>query len=393
MESILPRRLSYDWWGVLALVIAIYLSINLDVPVINKGFAGTYIIVPALWCLVAVLVLWLPKYRAAGKSNLLMPFVVVAATIAISQIAISIFGGLVSSFGNSPYDHSVRGIIQNLFYVGSALAGMEFSRAWLLNHNTRQYVFLKLTLISVVYALITIPLTQIKSVEADLGSVEFVSSTCLPALAESILASYLVLAAGPIPSLVYRGILLAFHWFCPILPDLEPMTQSLIGTAIPIMGLIAAQKIYLPRRKKITKRKSSANEKGIPFSWIAVSIIAVIIVWFSVGVFGYSPTAIISGSMQPELKVGDIVVVEDVSQSLVDNLQPGDIIEFTEGKGVPIVHRIIEIDEEGNFITKGDANSKPDTDPVTPQEVRGKVVYTIPKLGWVAIGIKEMFLW
>ena len=43
------------------------------------------------------------------------------------------------------------------------------------------------------------------------------------------------------------------------------------------------------------------------------------------------------------------------------------------------------------FITKGDANSEPDVDPVMPDQVTGKVVFTIPKLGWIPIFFKTIF--
>ena len=58
------------------------------------------------------------------------------------------------------------------------------------------------------------------------------------------------------------------------------------------------------------------------------------------------------------------------------------------------MHRVIEIQEVGDakfFITKGDANRNPDSDPVIPENVVGKLVFTIPKIGWVAIAVKGFF--
>ena len=103
------------------------------------------------------------------------------------------------------------------------------------------------------------------------------------------------------------------------------------------------------------------------------------------------PTTVISGSMRPSLDVGDVVIVGKVP---VDTIEPGDIIQFREAEGIATVHRVVEIQEiEGNmvFITQGDDNREPDPNPVLAANVVGKVIFNIPKVGWVAIAVKEFF--
>jgi len=53
-----------------------------------------------------------------------------------------------------------------------------------------------------------------------------------------------------------------------------------------------------------------------------------------------------------------------------------------------VIHRVIEIREtEGSkfFITKGDANDNPDIAPVSPEQVKGRVMLNVPRLGWVTL--------
>jgi signal peptidase len=111
----------------------------------------------------------------------------------------------------------------------------------------------------------------------------------------------------------------------------------------------------------------------------------VLIIWFSVGVFSYFPTAIVSGSMSPEIGVGDVVIVK---REPAGAIEVGDVIQFRDGD-LRIAHRVVEIgeDEAGGkvFWTKGDANKNRDADPVLPEQVIGRVVYKIPKVGWVTI--------
>ena len=57
-----------------------------------------------------------------------------------------------------------------------------------------------------------------------------------------------------------------------------------------------------------------------------------------------------------------------------------------------VIHRVTEVAQGGSeklFVTKGDANSNPDIEPVFQSQVRGKVVLTIPKLGWAVIAAQS----
>lgn len=103
------------------------------------------------------------------------------------------------------------------------------------------------------------------------------------------------------------------------------------------------------------------------------------------------PTVIYSGSMRPSIDVGDIVIVSKVP---IDEVQKGDVIQYkTQNMSIPIVHRVQEIYDEGDnvfFITKGDANDNSDSEPVLSENVMGKVVFNLPKIGWIPIFFKDM---
>lgn len=95
--------------------------------------------------------------------------------------------------------------------------------------------------------------------------------------------------------------------------------------------------------------------------------------------------------MQPSFDVGDIVIISEVP---VEEIQTGDIIQYkTENSTIPVIHRVFEIQEEDNvkiFITKGDDNDEPDSYPVYAEQIMGKAVFTVPKIGWIPITFKEM---
>lgn len=97
--------------------------------------------------------------------------------------------------------------------------------------------------------------------------------------------------------------------------------------------------------------------------------------------FGYSEYTVVTGSMEPELPVGSLVLVKSVE---AEELEEGDIISYSKGPGdqAVITHRIIKNDREnGEIITKGDANQAEDLEPVKYDFVIGKVEKSFPGLG------------
>ncbi len=124
--------------------------------------------------------------------------------------------------------------------------------------------------------------------------------------------------------------------------------------------------------------------------WVIITGISVAIIWFSIGLFPIHPATVYSGSMRPAMDAGDIVIIAKVTP---DTIKPGDVVQFRE-EDYTVMHRVVEIVEiEGStfFITKGDANNNPDTNPVIPENVVGKVIFTIPRIGWIAIVVKGFF--
>ena len=87
-------------------------------------------------------------------------------------------------------------------------------------------------------------------------------------------------------------------------------------------------------------------------------------------VFGYSFAVVVSGSMEPEIQVSDVVIVQ--SQK---DYQKNDIITFCDTlTGDYVTHRIIFVSQDGTFLTKGDNNDSDDKLAIPQEAVVGKVV-------------------
>lgn len=102
---------------------------------------------------------------------------------------------------------------------------------------------------------------------------------------------------------------------------------------------------------------------------------------------------VISGSMEPTFRRGDVIFLTNTSEPI----RVSDIIVFKiEGRDIPIVHRVVKLNKNGNgtirFLTKGDNNPVDDRvlyPPgqlwLTPRDVVGKVQGHIPYAGMFTI--------
>lgn len=103
-------------------------------------------------------------------------------------------------------------------------------------------------------------------------------------------------------------------------------------------------------------------------------------------VFGCKSMAVVSGSMEPAIPVGSIIIVNEVES---EELEVGDVISYKMSGGTMVTHRIVSIDTENSCVTtKGDANDVEDGNPVAFNDIVGKEVFHVPYLGYLSIYIK-----
>ena len=98
--------------------------------------------------------------------------------------------------------------------------------------------------------------------------------------------------------------------------------------------------------------------------------------------------SVLSGSMEPALNVGGVVIIKPVEET---DITTGDIVAYRSGESI-ITHRVMNVVEgqdQPSFITKGDANEDFDVAPVSASSVIGKVVFDIPYLGYLSSFIKS----
>jgi signal peptidase len=168
-----------------------------------------------------------------------------------------------------------------------------------------------------------------------------------------------------------------------------------MNVIIPVVGFVAVEQIVNPirlielglRNRIEATAKSRKRRNYSSMSWIATTLIILVLLWGTSGLMGIKPSVVASGSMTPALEVGDMSISTKVNP---DAIRLGDVIQYVKD-GEVIIHRVIEIQGIGKdakvFITKGDANAVPD-DPVPQAAVLGKTILIVPKVGWISIYLR-----
>lgn len=136
----------------------------------------------------------------------------------------------------------------------------------------------------------------------------------------------------------------------------------------------------------LSSRSGKKGGKALPaFCNILGTLILVAVILSCLPVFvprlmGYQIFNVVSGSMAPEIPVGSILYVDEVSPT---DVKEGDVIAYQSGDSV-ITHRVVENDVvEGEFTTKGDANASEDLHAIPYNSLVGLVVRHYPYLGFL----------
>lgn len=121
------------------------------------------------------------------------------------------------------------------------------------------------------------------------------------------------------------------------------------------------------RLPRIATLRSWFGPAAVALATFSIVVLVTLASWAFVPVlFGWSPMAISSGSMQPHIDIGDVVVVDPYDGR---DLDPGIIVTYHEA-GRLVTHRIVEVTDDG-YVTKGDANRQPDSTTLVSDNIVG----------------------
>lgn len=214
----------------------------------------------------------------------------------------------------------------------------------------------------------------------------------LPKIAESLLLTYLSLNGGYLLNFAYSIPKTLALILLPIFPNIDWFFQTALEyiLLVVIFLFVNYETIIKNKKKKRRDIRSENPLKTIPYIFFVIFLVS-----FITGLLPLRPLAIVSNSMIPEFKRGDVCIVKKVNtKEQIRKIRVGDIIQY-QGNNQVIVHRVIKIEANAlniQFIAKGDNNKEQDILPVEEEQILGIVKYKIPYLGYPSVLFSELIL-
>ncbi len=354
------------------------------IPVLVNNFLNLYtlIINPGFWLFIFIVT----KLFFDNKKRFRFKEEKIQTTLIISIIysVVFFFAGLLFGYGNSPYSHSLIGIITNIWVYLIVVFFKEAVRTNLVNNHKKivHYLF-----IIILFTLLDLNYYNFASNFINGETIfKYLFSVFLISLFKNCLLVYLSYYGGLGLNLSYLVPILIVQLFIPILPDYNWFILLLFELIFIIIVFFNINRLNFKRNRFISRRKV----KRLSWQFGIFIFINVFIALFIIGVFKYMPIVIMSNSMSELILRGDIVVIEKIEDK--KSVQVNDIISYRLNNTY-IIHRVIDIKKMNSqtfFITKGDNNQFPDSKLVSEQQVTGIVKLKIPKLGYPSVVLGEI---
>ena len=290
--------------------------------------------------------------------------------------------GLIIGFLSNSYSLKFESIFNNIFCILVSIISLEVFRYTFISANKDNKV--SIAILTILLMLFDINFVIKEGAFSSLEtSFHFITVSVLPIIMKNIMCSYLTYYTDYKASLIYRIVMDLYIYVAPIQPDLNDFVLSIVNLVLPFLVIMYCNSgIY----EKDNVQEHTFGQKFIKLVDVPFIIILIL---FSLMIFNIGPYRLIgieTASMTPKIKVGDAVVVEkNVNTS---ELKEGDIIAYRADSGIIIVHRIINVNSDDTFTTKGDFNNTADSKYVSPSQVVGKVKMKIPFIAYPKVIFK-----
>ena len=289
--------------------------------------------------------------------------------------------GYFIGFTKSIYGFNIKTILTNIFPLLITIPALELLR-YIINSRTNNKIgliilsYIAFTLIS-----ITILLANLFKGTPNLTYIiEQFGIYIIPLCSTNILATYLSIKVGYKSNIVFRYLMELPTFILPIFPKFGNYIESVLKISLPIFFLL-----WLYSRLKQNEIKKAVlieKKKMMTISRLLLLLFSLIVVYFICGLFRFHALVIATGSMQPSINVGDIVIVDKIDNRKKE-YKEGEVITYQKDNFL-ICHRIIKVTKSGEttlYETKGDNNDSPDQLLVEQDKVLGSVKYKIKYIG------------
>lgn len=338
----------------------------------------------AVWGGMLAFFLLAPRLRAPGSGRLRGHVIGMAAVGAAIFLGVPfLLAAMTKTLAASPYDRSLPGIFYNLLRTVPGLCVLELTRGFAVSAIYAGPPHLRRTKTAAVYLLLLMaafPFARLGAVKDARDAFYLGAQYLFPLMAQGAALMMLALRGGASACLAFAVIPPVFRYIFPVLPSLPWLPVCVWDMLLPVGLLLLA---FDAGREAPRRVRRESRTSRIAFGVALAAVVG--LCWFSAGVFGVRPLVVLTGSMEPGIMPGDVVLVRRFTQeSEINALQVGDVINFQKDD-INVTHRIVSIltDEAGNltFYTKGDNNDSQDGAALMPNDINGRIIRVVPKVG------------
>jgi len=311
-----------------------------------------------------------PNYK--GQHALLMAVFGVALYITVF-VLLGIFFG----FGQNIMVTSIGWWMNSLWTFGPFSIASEILRHRLIRDT-------KVNKSTAMVALVTVVFTFAQLQMHYFSGLDMFFNTIAPIIILNVILSYMAIDGTLSALIILRCLFVLPPLLLPILPDVPNEVWVLFLHGILILTA------YLYYKFKDEKKRREIREPFIKKHAGPIVVFGILIA-FSMGFFPIVPSVVLTDSMAGAVDRGSVALI----RKTFDEIEEGDIIQFRSDRNLMVIHRVIEIrtDLFGNpyFITKGDANDRPDSSPVPLDQVTGVVFGSFRHIGMVRVWTYQIF--
>lgn len=361
---------------IIILISIVYVFIY-KIILFNKSNIYIYIINPLVWMILA-LITYFTLFNKTNKKFLYQKEVkIITFIISLIYIILFYFFGIYKEFNQNPYSTTLSGIFINLFSIMLVILLQEFMRSIFVNLNHKSK-YLNYILVFILFFFYEVNFSTLLRLFDSLDNFfnAFIKEL-IPIISVNLLMIYLSKVSSFKGPFIYRLVVTIPRLTIYIIPNYSLIIELLFNLIPPIF-------IYLTIKYVISKKGHNIPVRILkeinPKRWLVTFLIIIFLVCFSIGLFPIRPVVILSASMEPTLKQGDLVIIESCD---ITDIKVGDIVEYKKDN-IEIIHRVIEINNytELELITKGDNNKNKDQKPVKKEDLIGKYKFHLPYLGY-----------
>lgn len=220
----------------------------------------------------------------------------------------------------------------------------------------------------------------------------------------NVLLTYIAYTYDYRAGVAYRLIMEMPVYILPIYPDVNNFLKSVFIVMLSLLLIVGFVSVggwggvwaeSARARKRVKRELSDQQRKALDiarYAGIGLAVIAVLsFTGLMSGLFPYYFLAVASGSMEPNISRGDLVLVEKIDK--YEEIAEGMVLVYRHQEQV-VIHRVSEVELVGKqylYHTQGDANNGEDAWLVEQDDIIGVAKNKIAVVGFPTIWLNELF--